>query len=111
MASQSVPSPVSGTVTRIDLNGVQAERCAMLTETVADLRTNSRDLRFILGFFERETVGLRKEVEYERGRKAELEEKVRTLQKEIQRLNQENEQLEELAGLKSDPVGRLDTAL
>jgi hypothetical protein len=60
---------------RAELQGKQ-DCYDLLTEMVIDLRTNNRDLRFMVGLLERETSYLRRELESEKARNASLEERL-----------------------------------
>lgn len=76
-------------------------RVVWLEETVSDLRSNSRDLRLVLGFMERDSTALRRELDIEKARNASLQERILSSGEELRRVRKRNEVLEELIELKS----------
>lgn len=80
----------------------QSARIRWLEETVGDLRANNRDLRLILGFLERDSNNLRRDLEFEKARNTSLEEKIHSSIKQLHGVQERNEVLEELMELESD---------
>lgn len=66
----------------------------LVTETVYDLRSNNRDLRFIVGLLERETAYLRNEIEADRAKTTNLEERMLVIIQEARELRTKNRLLE-----------------
>lgn len=46
---------------------------SLVKDAISDLRANNRDLRFIIGFLEREVTGLHKDLEFEKAKTTRLE--------------------------------------
>ena len=77
---------------------------ALLQDAVSDLRANNRDLRLVLGFMERDATRLRASFESEKATSTSLQEENQALTREVRRLEERNELLEELQNLPTDEI-------
>lgn len=74
----------------------------LLETTVSDLRMNNRDLRLILGYLERDTASLRRDLESEVAKNTGLEERVQVLRDRVLALQRRNDELEDVLALHCD---------
>ncbi|TEB23579.1 hypothetical protein FA13DRAFT_1797899 [Coprinellus micaceus] len=77
-------------------------RTIWLQETVGDLRANNRDLRLILGFLKRDSDRLQKDLDLEKARNADFEERIRSFTEQLRKVQERNEILEETVELERD---------